>query len=135
VDDMTVTVVGLAAIKDNKLLLARKKGSLYYILPGGKPMPVEDHTTTLCREIQEETGSQLYITSITYLCVFSDFIDETSIPVKVYLYMARLISEPTPQAEIEELRWVSFEESLSLRVASSMHRQIFPWLVENNYLK
>jgi 8-oxo-dGTP diphosphatase len=135
VDDMTVTVVGLAAIKDNKLLLARKKGSLYYILPGGKPMPVEDHTTTLCREIQEETGSQLYITSITYLCVFTDFIDETSIPVKVYLYMARLISEPTPQAEIEELRWVSFEESLSLRVASSMHRQIFPWLVENNYLK
>jgi 8-oxo-dGTP diphosphatase len=56
---LDITKVGLAVIKADHLLLVRKRGTISYILPGGKPERGEDDVAALCREIDEELGCRV----------------------------------------------------------------------------
>ena len=67
-----ITKIGIALVQGDQLLLVRKRGSIAYILPGGKPEQNEGDVAALCREIEEELGCRLDISSLVFLGSFAD---------------------------------------------------------------
>lgn len=119
--------VGLAAITDGHLLVARKRGSDIFILPGGKPEGTETDLETLAREIDEELGCRF--SNPCLLRVFADVAaGANDAVVVVNLYSATLVGEPQPCSEIEELAWVSIRSPSRIRLAPSIENGILPFL-------
>jgi 8-oxo-dGTP diphosphatase len=119
--------VGLAAISNGCLLVARKRNSDIFILPGGKPEGSESDLETLAREIDEELGCG--IASPCLRDVFKDVAaGESDSVVVVRLYSATLVGEPKPCSEIEELAWIDIKAPHGLRLAPSIENGILPYL-------
>lgn len=118
--------VGLAAELDGRLLVARKRGSDIFILPGGKPEGEESDLETLSREIDEELGCG--IARPVLRGVFTDIAAGVAdAMVVVRLYSGDLVGEPKPCSEIEELAWVDIRKP-TLRLAPSIENGILPFL-------
>jgi 8-oxo-dGTP diphosphatase len=118
--------VGLAAERDGKLLVARKRGSDIFILPGGKPEGEESDLQTLSREIREELdcGIDRPVLRGTFTDVAAGMVDSV---VVVRLYSCNLIGEPRPCSEIEELAWVDIRKPV-LKLAPSIENGVLPFL-------
>jgi 8-oxo-dGTP diphosphatase len=130
-----IVKIGLAVTDDNRLLLVRKKGGESYILPGGKPEKGEDDRQALIREIEEELGCGVDASSIDFLGSFSDLAaDLQNTIVTVRLYSARLTGLPSPQSEIEHLRWFKPDSESNLTLAPSLQNQIVPFLCAQGHL-
>jgi 8-oxo-dGTP diphosphatase len=71
-DHREILKVGLVVTDMGRLLVVRKKGTLSYILPGGKHREGEDDFQALAREIEEELGCRLNPATIVFLGCFSD---------------------------------------------------------------
>ena len=122
-----VTKVGLAFVRNERVLLVRKRGGKSFILPGGKPEGVEDDVQTLNRELREELGCE--VTEASFEGVFYDAAaDLRGTRVSVRLYTGRLQGQPTPSAEIEEARWFSLRSTPMRPVAPSLLNSILPHL-------
>lgn len=118
--------VGLAALDEGRLLVARKSGSDVFILPGGKPEGDENDLQTLARELQEELDCGLERPFLRG--VFKDLAAGISDAVVVVrLYSGELVGEPRPCSEIEELAWVDIHKP-SVKLAPSIEREILPFL-------
>ncbi len=125
----TVTKVGLAIIRGGRLLLVRKRGSTRWILPGGRPEPGEDDTTTLARELGEELACALRPGSVHALGEFSDrAANEPDTVVTVRLYEGEVDGLPVPSEEIEELRWFDPVADDPAQLADSIRNRILPFL-------
>ncbi len=64
--------IGLLLVKDGKILLAKRKGSLgkdEYGGPGGKMELLETFEETVLRELAEEAGDEIKIKNIRFLCL------------------------------------------------------------------
>lgn len=119
--------VGLAAITDGRLLVARKRNSEIFILPGGKPEGDESDLETLQREIDEELGCS--IEKPFFQGVFKDVAaGDTGAIVVVRLYSADLVGEPRPCSEIVELAWIELSGPKELPLAPSITNGILPYL-------
>src|SRR5947209_3790056 len=106
-----IVKVGLAVIDKDRLLVVKKRGGSVYILPGGKPEAGEDDLKALAREIDEELGCRLDMPTLEFLGSFSDTAaDLHNTTVTVKLYGARLLGDPTPKSEIENIKWFSLRE-------------------------
>ena len=111
--------VGLLAIRDNKVLLCRKKeGTQLLILPGGKRENGEDDETCLLRELTEESGNASY-SAFVFIGTYQ------SGDVKITLYQSELSGVPSPQAEIAQLVWFAFDDDWS-QLPPSLRELIFP---------
>jgi 8-oxo-dGTP diphosphatase len=120
--------VGLAVLRDRRILMVRKRNGLSFILPGGKLEPGENELQGLIRELDEELGCGLL--SAEYLGDFSaPAADLTDTTVTVRLYRGEISGEPAPRSEIEELRWISII-SPEAAVAPSLSGKILPFLLE-----
>ena len=118
--------VGLAAERDGRLLVARKRGSDIFILPGGKPEGDENDLQALSREIHEELDCG--IDRPILRGVFTDVAAGASDAVVVVrLYSGDLVGEPRPCSEIEELAWVEIRKP-TLKLAPSIENGILPFL-------
>lgn len=118
--------VGLAAERDGRLLVARKRGSDIFILPGGKPEGEESDLQTLSREIHEELGCG--IDRPILRGIFTDVAaGMAEAVVVVRLYSGNLVGEPRPCSEIEELAWVDIRKPV-LRLAPSIENGVLPFL-------
>lgn len=118
--------VGLAAEREGKLLVARKRGSEIFILPGGKPEGEESDLQTLAREIREELDCE--IERPVLRGVFTDVAAGMKDSVVVVrLYSCNLVGEPKPCAEIEELAWVDIRKP-TLKLAPSIKNGVLPFL-------
>jgi 8-oxo-dGTP pyrophosphatase MutT (NUDIX family) len=93
--------------KKKELLFARAKNKPFYIFPGGKKEDNETIEEALRRELQEELGTQA--TDINKLGVVSGQTPDGR-NIEMHLYSAKLLGEPQPQAEIEEITWMSKDE-------------------------
>lgn len=89
---------------EKELLFCRPKGKSYFIFPGGKKEEDETIEDTLQRELQEELGTQA--SGVKKLGVVSGQTPDGR-DIEMHLYSARLLGEPWPQAEIEEIVWLN----------------------------
>lgn len=95
-------------IKDKSVLYLRKRGFLFYILPGGKIEENETARDTLVRELMEELSSKIKILgkvgSIT--CKGYNKNLETVEEIKLILYRVRLLDKIRLSGEIFEKEFI-----------------------------
>ena len=127
--------VGLLTIRDNKVLLCRKKkGTQLLILPGGKREPGESSLECLTRELREELG-EVTAESPELIGVYMHAAaGEPEKIVHIELYRAELSGEPRAHAEIAELVWFGSGDDRAA-LAPSLSALIFPDLIARGILK
>jgi len=126
--------VGLLAIRDGRVLLCRKKHTTaLLILPGGCYEPGESAEACLNRELREELGD-VRIESAQCLGTYTDrAAGPEGKTVRIELYRADLIGNPSPQAEIRELVWFGPEDDRT-QLAPSIANKILPDLISRGVL-
>lgn len=124
-----ITKIGLAVMDGDRVLLVKKRGSNFLILPGGKPEKSETDAQALSRELQEELGCHLVSDQLTFLGTFSD--EAAGMPgvnVTIRLYAGSVIGTPIPHAEIESIVWWTAAEQHHAVLAPSLKNSILPFL-------
>jgi 8-oxo-dGTP diphosphatase len=127
-----ITKIGLALMDGDRVLLVRKRGSDFLILPGGKPEKNETDVQALSRELDEELGCHLVCDRLTFLGTFSD--EAAGMPgvnVTVRLYAGSVVGTPIPQAEIDSIVWWAPAEHHHSVLAPSLKNSILPFLQSN----
>lgn len=125
----------MAIVKDNKLLVVRKRGSRDYLMPGGKPEGKETPIEALARELNEEIDCSFDAASLTFLGHFEDFTSDGKARVSIELFTGEIAGTPKPSSEIEELIWISAADSINPFVTPIIKKQIMPFLVGNGMLR
>nr|WP_086938682.1 NUDIX domain-containing protein [Thaumasiovibrio occultus] len=108
------------SIQDGKLLAVRSKGKSLFYLPGGKREAGESDEAALIREIKEELSVELRSDSLRYAGTFTGPADGKAEGVEVQLtcYFADFEGELAPDAEIEELQFLSTaDEAITSKAA------------------
>jgi 8-oxo-dGTP diphosphatase len=126
---MIVEVVG-AVIRDaaGRLLTVRKRGTVRFMLPGGKREPGEDDLAALAREVREELGVE--VTSARLLGRFeAQAANEPGATVRSCAYIVEVTGEIAVRAEIEELLWIDPTAPPDVPIAPLLLGQILPALI------
>jgi 8-oxo-dGTP pyrophosphatase MutT (NUDIX family) len=126
--------VGLAVIKDRKMLMVRsaKHGDEFSTL-GGKFEAGEDDMACLKREVKEEADAEVNVESLQFLGEFRGAIlgrENTFITIR--LYKGELLSEPVPSSEIVEIRY--FDSKIPQKHLTPASAKIFAWLKAHDYI-
>ncbi len=101
------TVAAVITDARGRVLLVRKRGSAFFIQPGGKREPGETALQTLARELHEELGVRLRPGSAQALGHFEDLaVNEPGRRVRAEVYRVQVDGEPRPGAEIEAMHWL-----------------------------
>ena len=131
----SIMIIKFAAIiiRNGKILLVRKKETNIFISPGGKPDFGEAAEDCLRREIHEEIGVTLH-NAVRFRTDYSVSAFEQE-PIKIVSYLVEVNGEPVPSSEIEELRWVSFEDIDNLHVGSIFRDAVIPALKAGNLIE
>jgi 8-oxo-dGTP pyrophosphatase MutT (NUDIX family) len=127
--------IGLLAIRDNRILLCRKRHTTsLLILPGGCLEPGETAAQCLNRELHEELG-EVRLEQVEYIGVYADrAAGEAGKTVRIELYKAELIGDVAPQSEIKELVWFS-QDADQAQLAPSLRNKILPDLITRGLLE
>ncbi len=130
-----IVKVGLALIRDGSVLLVRKRGTRYWILPGGKPDPGESWEQALAREVSEEIACELRLDTLEFLGEFTDVAaNEPDTIVRVPLYSGEITGSPSPCAEIDAQCWYPADASVEADLSPVLARRIVPALRERRLL-
>lgn len=122
-----------AIVRDQSLLLTRKRGTTTFISPGGKPLPGEDNLDCLAREVREELDVALQDAS--YLGMFRGVAAFESTPIEIHVYLADIAGEPRASAEIEEILWYrSAMPGQAPQVGSVFANAVIPLLLKKNLI-
>ena len=90
-----------------RLLLVRKRGTAWFMQPGGKIEPGEQPFDALARELREELGLVASPESARHCGHFAaPAANEPGFVVEAELYALPLDGEPQPAAEIAEIAWL-----------------------------
>jgi ADP-ribose pyrophosphatase YjhB (NUDIX family) len=128
--------VGLAVVREGRLLLCEPYAFPDLILPGGCLEDDESHKACLNREIKEELGgmAQLDNNSIQYLGVFSDrAAGKSERIVDIILYHGDVSGDLIASDEIKSLVWHA-PGDVSHTVSKIVRDQIIPFLLEKKII-
>lgn len=117
-------------LQDRHLLVVRKYGTSVFISPGGKTAPGETQFECLRRELKEELSVELADTK-----PFGTFDRPSALEndmVRIHVWFTTVIGECTACAEIEEIRWITGADKLSL--GSVFAKCVIPELVRRGRL-
>jgi 8-oxo-dGTP diphosphatase len=124
------TVAAVICNDAGEILLVRKRGSGIFIQPGGKAEPGEAPLETLARELDEELGVRLDVSSAMHLGQFEDrAVNEPGRRVRAQAFHVRVSGRPAAQAEIAEIAWVCPTGPFPVPVAPLSARHILPAFV------
>jgi 8-oxo-dGTP diphosphatase len=123
-------------IRDRKLLLERSKGKTLFINPGGKVEPGETVRQALVRELMEEFRITVDEADLE---VFGTFYAPAAGQEQFWLQMdlfivKKWIGEPTPDNEVEEIRWVTSALEPGLQTGSIFEHEVIPRLKAQNLI-
>ncbi len=123
----TLIQIAAAIIWDQagRVLLVRKRDTLFFMQPGGKLDAGETALATLERELREELGCSLQ--RANFLGVFSaPAANEPLHRVQAQLFHAAITGNIEPGAEIEEVTWVEPSQPGSLPLAPLTRDHVLP---------
>lgn len=121
--------VGLLTVRDNHVLLCRKKKGVFrLILPGGCFEAGETAEECLRRELFEELGP-VELANPEYVGTYRDKAagDDTK-TVQIELYRGDLVGEPAAHSEIAEIVWFGPDHDRT-QLSPSIVNQILPDLI------
>nr|WP_314426825.1 NUDIX domain-containing protein [uncultured Erwinia sp.] len=129
VDKKPIHIAAAAIVDDaGRLLLVRKRNTLYFMQPGGKLDAGESPESALIRELREELDLVITPGDLTPLGQFTDVAanEPGHLLVADIFRIHNVSGDLKPAAEIEEVRWVPPAEFDSLMLAPLTAKQIIP---------
>ncbi len=126
--------IGIAVFRDKKILMARsKKNTDVFYFPGGKIEAGETDIQCMERETMEELSANIDVASTKLLERFHEPAhNKPNTFIDISLYETRLLNEPQPSSEIEEIRY--FDSSIDPKHVDVLGKKVFAWLKENRYI-
>ena len=124
----------LCIIRDNRLLVLEESDQELYLMPGGRPETGESAEQALSRELKEELGVELDVTSLKYLGSFEDMAagKEEAI-VHLELYLGDFLGEMKPSSEVKRLVWFTKSDDWS-QLAPVTRNKILPALLQQGLI-
>lgn len=118
-------------IENKKILSTRSKGKDTYYFPGGKREAGETDEKALIREIKEELTVDLIPESLRFFGKFEAQAHGHQAGTKVVMtcYMADYEGVLTPNAEIEEIAWLNYQDK---ERSSAVDQIIFDYLKQSD---
>jgi 8-oxo-dGTP diphosphatase len=131
---MTIDKVAWLELANGKILSTRSRGKDVYYLPGGKRDPGESDTDTLVREAREELTVVIDPKTAVHEGTFTAQAHghQPGVAVKMTCYSATYEGTPTPNSEIEEVRWLTYADRAKV---SPVDQLIFDHLHRTGRLK
>ena len=128
---MTEAVVRIVAAipldSTGRTLLVRKRGTAAFMQPGGKLALGEAPRAALARELSEELGCGLDLKACRSLGHFeAEAANEPGTTVHAELFSVRLLGEPRPSGEIEEMVWFDPDMDVPLVLAALTKEHAIP---------
>lgn len=120
-------------IRNNKILLTRKKKTSIFISPGGKIEPGETPQECLKREIKEEIDTEVVAAKL--FCTNHATAALENKKIEISSWLVEITGDPVPSSEIDELRWISFSESHSMNIGSIFRDHVIPALKKQGLIK
>ena len=121
--------VGLAVIRDGKLLLVRNAGTEKLLMPGGRREKAESDVEALVREIGEELSCAVIPSTLQFVGTFDDVAaNDPGRFVQIRLYTGELAGNPAPSAEVAEIVWFDVRFDDNSRLSQIVRRWIIPGL-------
>ncbi|AHY43559.1 NUDIX domain-containing protein [Stutzerimonas decontaminans] len=124
--------IAVACLFDERgrILVVRKRGTRFFMLPGGKAEVGETPLQTLQRELHEELDLRLDETNLEALGHFrAPAANEPGHQVEADVFMGRLPHPVKVQAELEEMSWLELAPCTREDVAPLLRRHIMPALL------
>jgi 8-oxo-dGTP pyrophosphatase MutT (NUDIX family) len=103
-------------IEHSKLLLVRSRGKNAFYLPGGKIENGESQKEAVCRELKEELSILIIETSLNKYGTFEAqaYGEPFGVTVVLNCYTGEYIGKPVASSEINEIRYFTLDEYLSM---------------------
>lgn len=112
---------------DGRALLARKRGTTAFMQPGGKIDAGESPLEALRRELREELALEIGPDAPRHLGRFeAPAANESDATVVAEVFLTHHAGAVSPQAEIEEVRWVNPAAPGKIELAPLTRHHIFP---------
>lgn len=120
-------------IEDRKVLSTRSRGKDTWYFPGGKRETGESDEEALVREIKEELTVDLLPESLQFFGKFEAQAHghAEGITVVMTCYLANYQGVLNPDAEIEELAWLTYADKSK---SSAVDQIIFDYLKNHNFI-
>jgi len=119
--------VAMIINRNGEMLTVRKRGTAKYQQPGGKIDPGETPLEALIRELNEELALTCSMENFRYEGRHREWAaNEPGMIVEAEAYSWLASPDVTPQAEIEDIRWLPVKGKITVKRAALTEKHLFP---------